>query len=40
MISLQVVIGGKTVEAERYMEFTVITDPSPESVLMKVSRHF
>lgn len=32
----QVVQGGKVVDAEkRYMEFTVITDPDPESMLMK-----
>ena len=36
-VFLKVVLGGKSAEAERYMEFTVITDPSPESVLMKVS---
>ena len=35
---LQVVRGGESVESERYMDFTVIVDPAPDSPLMQASR--
>ena len=35
---LQVVRGGEFVESERYIDFTVIADPAPDSPLMQASR--
>lgn len=35
---IQVVRGGALVESERYLDFTVITDPAPDSSLMQASR--
>lgn len=32
------VLGGETIEAERFVEFTVVVDPSPDSALMQVTK--
>ena len=31
-------LGGGTIEAERFVEFTVVVDPSPDSALMQVTK--
>ena len=35
---VQVMRGGTLIESERYIDFTVIADPAPDSLLMQVSR--